>query len=140
MDISRRNFGLAAATTATAGWLFRDEKDKKTGPRETSFTRDYEPPKFKPSWDKPQINRELVSDFVIFAHSDLEMVKKLYDREPGLLNAVMDWGGGRLGRRDWRRIAYGAQRHREILVEQRRATQSFLCGHDGYEGDRGPDA
>jgi hypothetical protein len=33
---------------------------------------------------------------VIYAHSDLEMVKKLLDKEPGLLNASIDWGGG-----DW---------------------------------------
>ena len=38
----------------------------------------------------------LAQDFVIYAHSDLEMVSKLLDREPGLLNASIDWGGG-----DW---------------------------------------
>jgi hypothetical protein len=65
-------------------------------PVEAAFERDYPVPKFKPSWKKPQINRLLVQDFVIFAHSELDMVKKLLDKEPALLNAVMDWGGG-----DW---------------------------------------
>ena len=29
-----------------------------------------------PRWKKPQINRLLVQDFVIYAHSDLDMVNK----------------------------------------------------------------
>jgi hypothetical protein len=63
-------------------------------PKEAPFTRDYPAPGFQPSWKKPQINRVLVQDFVIFAHMDLEMVKKLLDLEPGLLHSHMDWGGG----------------------------------------------
>ncbi len=66
------------------------------GPVEAAFQRDYSPPSFKPSWKKPQINRVLVQDFVIYAHSELDMVKRLLDKEPMLLNATMDWGGG-----DW---------------------------------------
>ena len=67
-------------------------------PKESEFERDYVAPKFKPSWKKAQINRLFVQDFVIYAHSDLEMVKKLLDKQPApaLLNASMDWGGG-----DW---------------------------------------
>ena len=38
----------------------------------------------------------MVQDFVIYAHGDLGMVKRLLDREPHLLNATMDWGEG-----DW---------------------------------------
>ncbi|MEM6469334.1 MAG: ankyrin repeat domain-containing protein [Planctomycetota bacterium] len=30
----------------------------------------------------------------MYAHSDLEMTKKLLEREPGLINASIDWGGG----------------------------------------------
>ncbi len=65
-------------------------------PIEASFDRDYPAPGFKPSWKKPQINRLFVQDFVIYAHSELDMVKKLLDKEPTLINAMMDWGGG-----DW---------------------------------------
>lgn len=36
----------------------------------------------------------MAQDFVIFAHSDLEMTRKLLEREPGLINASIDWGGG----------------------------------------------
>lgn len=70
------------------------ETKKPTGPVEADFERDYEPPSFKPSWAKPQVNRTLAADFVIFAHSDLNMTRQLLDREPGLLNAAIDWGAG----------------------------------------------
>lgn len=73
------------------------------GPREAAFERDYPRPDFQPSWATPQINRELAADFVIYAHSDFAMTKKLLEREPGLLNAALDWGGG-----DWETALGGA--------------------------------
>ena len=102
--ISRRCFaGLTAGlVVGSATELTADDKPKAEppkapgGPREAAFERDYPPPGFKPSWKKPQINRLLVQDFVIFAHSDLAMTKKLVEREPLLVNAMMDWGAG-----DW---------------------------------------
>lgn len=63
-------------------------------PREAEFQRDYKEPEFKPKWKKAQLNRTMLQDFVIFAHSDLEMTKKLLDREPMLINGCMDWGAG----------------------------------------------
>jgi hypothetical protein len=72
------------------------ETKQEPKPVEAPFERDYAAPSFKPSWKKPQINRLLVQDFVIFAHSDLAMVKSLLAKEPALVNATMDWGGG-----DW---------------------------------------
>ena len=104
-SISRRLF-----TAATAGALLgsaadlaaADDKPKADPPKvpavpmEAAFERDYPVPSFKPSWKKPQVNRQQAQDFVIFAHSDLAMVKKLLDKEPALLNATIDWGNG-----DW---------------------------------------
>lgn len=104
-SISRRTF-----TTLTAGFVLGSAADLRAaddqpktdppkapvGPTEAPFERDYPPPTFKPSWKKPQINRLLVQDFVIYAHSDLAMVKKLLEKEPALVNGTMDWGGG-----DW---------------------------------------
>lgn len=102
--LTRRSFGISAAAAAISGAVIALDDDKKTtGPIEAKFERDYEAPSFQPSWKKPQINRQMASDFVIYAHSDLEMVKKLYDREPGLLNATMDWGAG-----DWEDALGGA--------------------------------
>jgi hypothetical protein len=103
--ISRRAFAALAAGAALGGAAevaAADDKQKPepekapAGPTEAPFERDYPPPAFKPSWKKQQINRLLVQDFVIFAHGDLDMVKKLLEKEPALLNATMDWGGG-----DW---------------------------------------
>jgi hypothetical protein len=103
--ISRRSLGPLAAgivLSAATGGADAAEPAKTepstapVGPREAEFARDYPPPGFKPSWKKLQINRLLVQDFVIYAHGDLPMAKKLLEREPALLNATMDWGGG-----DW---------------------------------------
>jgi hypothetical protein len=80
---------------------------------EASFDRDYPAPGFKPSWKKPQINRLFVQDFVIYAHSELDMVKKLLAKEPMLVNATMDWGGG-----DWETGLGGASHMgRKDIVE-----------------------
>ncbi|HJZ57649.1 MAG TPA: ankyrin repeat domain-containing protein [Gemmataceae bacterium] len=97
--INRRTF-----TALSAGFVLGAASDltgaqdtpRPPGPVEAPFERDYPVPGFKPSWKKPQINRLLVQDFVIFAHSELDMTKKLLEKEPALLNATMDWGGG-----DW---------------------------------------
>jgi hypothetical protein len=102
--LSRRSFatlttGLVLGATAdltAAQQPPKTDPPKPTGPTEAPFERDYAAPKFKPSWKRPQINRLLVQDFVIYAHSELDMVKKLLEKEPGLINATMDWGAG-----DW---------------------------------------
>lgn len=95
-------------------------------PKEAAFERDYPAPGFAPSWRKPQINRLLVQDFVIYAHMDIEMVKKLLDKEPALVNAFMDWGGG-----DWE-SALGAAAHmgnRDMaaLLLERGARMDIFC-------------
>lgn len=104
-SISRRSFTAltaGAVLSSAADLAYADDTPKPAapqnpaGPVEAAFERDYPAPEFKPSWKRPQINRVLVQDFVIYAHSDLAMVKKLLDKEPGLVNAFMDWGNG-----DW---------------------------------------
>ncbi|MCU0706448.1 MAG: ankyrin repeat domain-containing protein [Fimbriiglobus sp.] len=124
--ISRRDFALAVGAVAGAAVVpavadaADDKKDtpKPAGPIEAEFTRDYDAPAFKPGWKKPQVNRLLVQDFVIYAHDNLDMVKKLLAKEPALLNAAMDWGGG-----DWE-TALGGASHMgrrdiaEFLIEQ----------------------
>lgn len=116
--VTRRVFGLVAGAAVVGSASHRGfSQDEpivpKTGPAEAPFERDYEAPSFKPSWKKMQINRQLVQDFVIYAHSDLDMVKKLLEREPALLNASVDWGGG-----DWE-TALGGAAHmgRKDIVE-----------------------
>ncbi len=102
--ISRRTFAAVAAGITVGGATETHAQGKPkvdtpktpTGPIEAPFECDYTPPDFKPSWKKQQIPRLLVQDFVIYAHSDLGMVKKLLEKQPALVNAMMDWGGG-----DW---------------------------------------
>jgi hypothetical protein len=125
--ISRRWFsalsaGLVLGPASTVGAA--DEKAQTAapvaakGPVEAPFTRDYPVPGFKPSWKNPQLNRLLVQDFVIYAHSELSMVQRLLEREPRLLNATIDWGNG-----DWETGLGGASHMgRRDIVE-------FLLDH-----------
>lgn len=43
--------------------------------------------------NKEALNPELVRAYVMAAHKDFEEVKALVKSEPGLVNAVMNWGG-----------------------------------------------
>lgn len=122
--IDRRTLATAFAATVVLGSdaLSADTPAVAPPPHaqrvEAPFERDYPPPGFNPSWKKPQINKLMVQDFVVFAHFDADMVKKLLDREPALVNAFMDWGGG-----DWE-SALGAASHMgnrpmaELLLER----------------------
>ena len=90
--IDRRTFALAAGSLIAAPLACGE--DAPAGPTEADFERDYDAPDFLPSWSKPQVNRTMAGDFVVFAHTDLDATRKLLDREPGLLNAAVDWGAG----------------------------------------------
>ena len=46
--------------------------------------------------DAPQLDADVVRDFVGSAHSDVERVRDLLGEQPALVNAAWDWGGG-----DW---------------------------------------
>jgi hypothetical protein len=120
--ISRRSFTAAVAgltVGSVAGANAADDKPQASSiPTEAPFARDYSPPAFKPPWKKLQINRQFVQDFIIYAHFDLGMAKKLLAKEPALLNATMDWGAG-----DWETGLGGAShmgRHdiAEFLLEK----------------------
>jgi hypothetical protein len=61
----------------------------------------------------PPLDQELVDEFVLKAHGDLDAVTAMLDREPALVNCARDWGGG-----DWE-TGLGAASHvgrREIAV------------------------
>jgi hypothetical protein len=130
--ISRRSFASLTTSIAlgsAASLRAADDKpktDTPKGPIEAPFERDYTAPSFKPAWKKPQINRLLVQDFVIYAHSDLAMVKQLLEKEPALINATMDWGGG-----DWESGLGGASHMgRRDIVEfllERGARIDIFC-------------
>lgn len=128
-DLSRRSFGrLVGGATASGitSLVFGQDPNKAQGPVEAPFTRDYPAPSFKPGWKKPQLNRTMLEDFIIYAHSDLEMTKKLLDREPMLINGFMDWGAG-----DWESALGGAShmgRHDIVsLLLERGARIDIFC-------------
>jgi len=43
---------------------------------------------------KPALDRKLVEEFVGNSHGNFDRVKELLEREPALVNATWDWGGG----------------------------------------------
>jgi hypothetical protein len=53
----------------------------------------------------PRVDAALVEEFVGTAHGDLTRVTQLLEREPRLVNAAWDWGGG-----DWE-TGLGAASH-----------------------------
>jgi hypothetical protein len=149
--VSRRNF-IAATAAISVAPVVALSQDKPKSPVEAAFVRDYPEPEFKPSWKKPQLNRQMVQDFVIYAHSDLDMTKKLLEKEPLLINGFMDWGAG-----DWESGLGGAShmgRHDivEFLLErgaridiftatmmgQLEAVKSFLTLQPHLIDSRGP--
>jgi hypothetical protein len=76
---------------------------------------------------RPALNPEMVQEFVLVAHSNLERVQALLEQGPALINACWDWGGG-----DWE-TALGAAAHigqREIalyLLERGARLDLFAC-------------
>ena len=53
----------------------------------------------------PALEPELVHEFVLKAHGDLDTVKRLLEQAPALVNCAWDWGGG-----DWE-TGLGAASH-----------------------------
>ena len=53
----------------------------------------------------PALDPELVHEFVLKSHGDLETVTRLLEEEPALANCAWDWGGG-----DWE-TGLGAAAH-----------------------------
>ncbi len=53
----------------------------------------------------PAIDPVLVAELVLKAHGDLDVVKRLVEQEPAIVNAAWDWGGG-----DWE-TGLGAAAH-----------------------------
>lgn len=51
----------------------------------------------------PRLDDDLVREFVIAGHGNLDKVKEMLAQQPALLNATWDWGGG-----DWETALGGA--------------------------------
>ncbi|MFO0810804.1 MAG: ankyrin repeat domain-containing protein [Gemmataceae bacterium] len=85
--VSRRHFLVAAPVVA--GLAAATAQD----PPPAKEVKEAKPAK-KAREKKPPLDAEQVKAFVIAAHKNLDDVKTLYEKQPALLNATMDWGGG----------------------------------------------
>jgi hypothetical protein len=74
MNYNRRRFLKSAAVTALLGGGLATAQNKQEKP--------------------PPIAGELVKEFVIAGHGNLQKVKEMLEQYPTLLNATWDWGGG----------------------------------------------
>ena len=74
----------------------------------------------------PRLDSDLVRDFVIAGHHDLNRTRELLDQHPTLINATWDWGGG-----DWETALGGASHmgNREIaaFLLSRGARMDVFC-------------
>jgi hypothetical protein len=130
-QITRRVLGatVLGGTLAAATEVYGQDTKAQPTPEEE---RDYPAPKFKPMLKKPRLSQTLVQDFVIFAHSDLDMVKLLLDKYPAVLNATVDWGGG-----DWESGLGGASHMgrrdiAELLLEKGARIDIFAAAMLGH--------
>jgi ankyrin repeat protein len=74
----------------------------------------------------PRLDPDLVRDFVIAGHANLDRTRELLDQHPALINATWDWGGG-----DWETALGGASHmgNREIaaFLLSRGARMDVFC-------------
>ncbi|NUO79843.1 hypothetical protein HUU05_07185, partial [candidate division KSB1 bacterium] len=94
LALTRRDF-FARATTLASGLIVLPQFLGVQAPQQTA---------------PPPLKGELVKEFVIAGHNNLERVKEMLIQEPGLLNATWDWkagdfesalgGAGHMGRKD----------------------------------------
>lgn len=92
---SRRTFlgtGLAAGSAALAGIALHPLLLAQTPPAAPAAS----PATSKAPDRGPRLEPDLVESFVRAAHGNLERTKELLARQPALVNATWDWGGG-----DW---------------------------------------
>jgi hypothetical protein len=61
----------------------------------------------------PRLDLDLVREFVIAGHHDLNRVRELIDQHPTLINAAWDWGGG-----DWETALGGASHMGNVPIAE----------------------
>jgi len=94
----RRSFLISSA--AAAGLVLYPEAllfGQASGPMSASPSSAQQNPTSNAPASKPRpdpLKSELVKEFVVAAHVDLEKTKSVLAETPSLLNATWDWGGG----------------------------------------------
>ncbi len=109
-NFSRRKFlkkGIAAgAILPLSGMIFQSSSLAQSQPQQRSDRG-------------PRLALEMVEEFVRVAHGNLARVKEMLEKQPALINATWDWGGG-----DWETGLGGASHmgRRDIAL--------YLLGHN----------
>ena len=109
-NFSRRKFlkkGIAAgAILPLSGMIFQSAGFAQSQPQQRSDRG-------------PRLALETVEEFVRVAHGNLARVKEMLEKQPALINATWDWGGG-----DWETGLGGASHmgRRDIAL--------YLLGHN----------
>lgn len=88
---TRRRFLAAVPAAGLAAAL---AQEPKPGPKPDAKSGKEPKPAKKARDRKPPLDAEAVKAFVIAAHGNLEKTKEMYEKQPALLNATWDWGGG----------------------------------------------
>lgn len=100
----------------------------------------------------PALSAELVKEFVVAAHGNLEKTKSMLAAEPGLINATWDWGGGdfeqaiggagHMGRKDIAEFLISQGTRMDIFVAAMLGNlalvKEFLKAHPAQTRARGP--
>jgi hypothetical protein len=105
-----------------------------------------------PTEAPPQLDSDLVREFVANAHGDLEAVRTALAAEPALANAAWDWGGGdwetglgaaaHMGRRDIAELllAHGARLDvfAAAMLGETEIVRAMLAAQPGIRESLGP--
>lgn len=121
-------------------------------PRSASATPDLADPAPPPHDAFPGQDPARVRDTVLYAHSDVDQVRRLVEASPALANAAIDWGFG-----DWESALGAASHtgHRDIaelllahgarpdlfthaMLGNLAAVQAIVAANPGVQGTRGP--
>ena len=100
----------------------------------------------------PALSPDLVKEFVIAGHGNLEKTRAMLDAEPGLLNASWDWGGGdfemaiggagHMGRRDIAEFLLSRGSRMDIFVAamlgRLDVVQALIGAYPALAQSRGP--
>ena len=100
----------------------------------------------------PALGLDMVKEFVIAAHGNMEKTQTMLKAEPGLVNATWDWGGGdfeqaiggagHMGRKDIALflIANGARMDIFVaaMLGDLELVQTFLKAHPDHKTAKGP--
>ena len=87
--LSRRSFVTGSVVSAATGSIILNPSAVrcKAKPPKSTFNREMKKA-------KKRLDTQSVEQFVRVAHFDFDKVKQMLKAEPGLVNAVWDWGGG----------------------------------------------